>query len=216
MSNLRDFSSTQSQYEEFKCAVSESTESLATVADMVQRATGTSGISHREIGDRLAIEAVQSVFEKLPPGIRPEIWWRGRDYFDNGLTGPGQRADALFCMGHYLFYGDPERQLESLGYAYDQRRRNAVESILAAKNHGQSKDLNRNRADATAQIGRAARWLPPHKRQDEVKRYKKVIPISWAALQRQIERADAITRIKSTVEIFVAGAKPFKITGARE
>jgi hypothetical protein len=211
MSDLTDFSSTQSQYEEFKRAVSESTESLATVADMVQRATGKSAISHREIGDRLAIEPVQSVFGKLPPGIRPEIWWRGRDYFDNGLSGPGQRADALFCMGHYLFYGDPERALEALGYAYDQERRNAVESILAAKNHGQSKDLNRNRSDATAQIGRAARWLPPHKRQQEVQRYKKAIPLSWARHNGKL-KADAMSRIKSAIESFVAAASPFKIT----
>ncbi len=53
-----------------------------------------------------AILIVRDVFQKLPPGINADVWLKGRDYYNHGLTGPSQRADSIFALSHYLFYGD--------------------------------------------------------------------------------------------------------------
>ncbi len=45
-------------------------------------------------------------------------WYKGRLYHLNGLTGPSQRAEAIECLGHYLFYGDPSRDLPALTQAH--------------------------------------------------------------------------------------------------
>ena len=210
MADCRDFGNGPLEYAQFKSAIAELAVAQEQIAQSLDRALGDS-TQHIQAGNELAAAAVKGVFKTPPPGIIAETWWRGRCYFESGLTGPSQRADAIFALGHYLFYGDPEKQLEPLGYGYEEERRYAVESILARKNHGHSKDLNRNRSDATAQIGRAARWLPAHKRADEITRYKKVVPISWVRHNGNL-KADAITRIKAAVEELVAAAAPFKIT----
>ena len=210
MSDCRDFGNGPSEYAQFKNAIAESAVAQEQIAQSLDRAMGEA-TRHVQAGNELAAAAVRRIFKATPPGIIADTWWRGRCYFESGLSGPSQRADAIFALGHYLFYGDPEKLLEPLGYGYEEERRYAIESILARKNHGHSKDLNRNRSDATAQIGRAARWLPAHKRADEITRYKKEVPIAWLRHNGNL-KADAITRIKSALEEFVAAAAPFKIT----
>lgn len=122
---------------------------------------------------------VRGVFRKLPPGIIVDNWYKGRIYHLNGLTGPSQRADAIECVGHYLFYGDPSRDLPALGYGYEQEREWAIREFLSARNNGQSNDINRGRADALAQVERAANWRPAHKKDSDTQKYAPVRPISW-------------------------------------
>jgi len=122
---------------------------------------------------------VRAVFHKLPPGIIVDNWYKGRLYHLNGLTAPSQRAEAIECLGHYLFYGDPSRDLPPLGYGYEQERQWALEEFLQARNNGQSKDINRGRADAFAQVERAANWRPAHKKNVEPQKYAPALPISW-------------------------------------
>ena len=125
------------------------------------------------------VDFVRAVFQQLPPGIITDNWYQGRLYHLNGLTGPSQRAHAIETLGHYLFYGDPSRQLPALGYGYEQERQWAIEEFLRIHHNGQSKELNAGRADAMTQVERATHWLPEHKRGDEPVRYTSKRPISW-------------------------------------
>lgn len=142
---------------------------------------------------------VRAVFHRLPPGIIVDNWYKGRLYHLDGLNGPSQRAEAIECVGHYLFYGDPSRDLPALGYGYEQERQWAIEEYLRARNNGQSYDINRGRADAFAQVERAANWRPAHKKGDEPKKYSPVVPISWVR-ENANRKADARKRISNAVD----------------
>ena len=122
---------------------------------------------------------VSSVFGQIPPGMKVGTWYKGRQYHLEGLSGPSQRADAIYTLGHYFFYGDPGRGLPALGYGYKEERKWAIREFLEARHNGHSEDLNRGRADAIAQVNRATSWLPPHKKGDEPIKYTPVRPISW-------------------------------------
>jgi hypothetical protein len=142
---------------------------------------------------------VRAVFHRLPPGIIVDNWYKGRLYHLNGLNGPSQRAEAIECIGHYLFYGDPSRELPALGYGYEQERQWAIEEFLRARNNGQSHEINRGRADAFAQVDRAANWRPAHKKREEPQKYSPVVPISWVR-ENANRRTDARKRISEAVD----------------
>lgn len=142
---------------------------------------------------------VQAVFHRLPPGIIVDNWYKGRLYHLNGLNGPSQRAESIECVGHYLFYGDPSRELPALGYGYEQERQWAIEEYLKAKNNGQSYDINRGRADAFAQVERAANWRPAHKKGQDPSKYSPVVPISWVR-ENANRKADARKRISNALD----------------
>ncbi len=123
-------------------------------------------------------DSVCSVFQQLPPGIIPDNWYKGRLYHLKGLTGPSQRAEAIECLSHYLFYGDPSRDLPSLGYGYEQERQWVIEQFLRVRNNGQSKDVSCNRPDAMAQVERAVNWRPTNKLDAQTK-YSSKQPVAW-------------------------------------
>jgi hypothetical protein len=151
---------------------------------------------------------VASVFGHMPLNISAETWNKGRLFHLKGLTAPSQRAEALFCLGHYFFYGDPSRDLPSLGYGCADERRWAVEQFLNAHHNGFSKDLSRGRADATAQIERAANWLPVHKRAGEVQKYVLNQPIAWKK-ENENRQAGARQRIKDALAALLIRKRPF-------
>jgi hypothetical protein len=142
---------------------------------------------------------VRDVFHRLPPGIIVDNWYKGRLYHLNGLNGPSQRAEAIECIGHYLFYGDPSRDLPALGYGYEQERQWALEEFLRARNNGQSHEINRGRADAFAQAERAANWRPAHKKAEEPVKYAPVVPIAWVR-ENANRKADARKRISNALD----------------
>ncbi|HNA73216.1 MAG TPA: hypothetical protein PKW73_07750 [Candidatus Obscuribacter sp.] len=142
---------------------------------------------------------VRGVFHRLPPGIIVENWYKGRLYHLNGLNGPSQRAEAIECVGHYFFYGDPSRDLPALGYGYEQERQWAIDEFLHTRNNGQSEDINRGRADAYAQVERAASWRPPHKQSTEPVKYAPERPISWIR-ENANRKTDARKRISDALE----------------
>ena len=158
---------------------------------------------------------VRSVFQVLPPGIKSEIWLKGRDYYAAGLTGPSQRAEAIYCLSHYLFYGDPQLMLPALGYGYEQERKWAIEQILADKHHGHSEDINRSRPDAISQVFRAANWVPPHRRAQQSKPYSPQVPIAWVRHNANL-KIDSRAKIKGAVDEFVASGKPFSVRDLRD
>ncbi len=142
-------------------------------------------------------EFVSSVFQQLPPGIIVDNWYKGRIYHLNGLMGPSQRAEAIECLSHYLFYGDPSRELPPLGYGCEQERQWAIERFLHLRNNGQSKDINHQSSDALAQVERAAQWRPSDKTAQT--RYSSKRPASWVR-ENANRKTNARKRIKDALE----------------
>lgn len=153
---------------------------------------------------------VNKIFSVLPPGINADTWWRGRCYYDSGLTGPSQRAEAVFCLGHYLFYGDPSRSLEALGYGYEQDREWLIEEILSTKHNGYSKDINRGRAESHAHIHRATHWVPPHRRDQENTAYKPQVPVAWTRNSANL-KAGSRGRIRKALDDLISEGNHFSI-----
>ncbi len=141
---------------------------------------------------------VKSVFGHVPPGMNPDNWIKGRKFHEDGLTGPSQRAEAIFCLGHYFFYGDPSRDLPALGYGFEEERSWAIKEYLEARHNGYSRDISRGRADATAQVDRAANWRPADKRLIEPKKYSAVRPVSWIR-ENANRKSDARKRIQEAL-----------------
>lgn len=154
------------------------------------------------------LDDVAQIFSHVPPGMRTDDWFRGREYYANGLTGPSQRANAIYCLSHYFFYGDPSQSLPALGYGYETERELAIKQILELRNNGFSKDLNRGDNDATAQIERAANWLPPQRRNEEPKKYTVVQPIAWIR-ENANRKLDARKRIQAALEKLTEAKKSF-------
>ena len=147
-----------------------------------------------EFGDFVA-----AVFGHLPPGIIADNWYKGRLFHLNGLSGPSQRAEAIMCVGHYFFYGDPSRNLPALGYGYEQEREWALQEYLSARHNGQSNEINDGRQDALAQVERAARWRPAHRQGHEPARYSPARPVVWER-GNENRKADARARIQEALD----------------
>lgn len=162
----------------------------------------------KEPQDGEYIQFVSAVFHKLPPGIIVDNWYKGRLYHLNGLSGPSQRAEAIECVGHYLFYGDPSRDLPALGYGYEQERQWALDEFLRVRHNGQSHEINRGRADAFAQAERAANWRPAHKKGEEPQKYSPVVPISWVRANAN-RQTDARKRISDALDGLKAEERSF-------
>lgn len=149
--------------------------------------------------DMLGAEFARSIFSQVPPGMNTEDWSKGRQFAIDGLSGPSQRAEAIFCLGHYLFYGDPSREVPALGYGYEEERSWAIREFLETRNNGQSKDITRGRADALEQVSRAANWRPEYKRQGEPTRYVATTPVAWVRGNAK-RKNDARERITGALE----------------
>ena len=163
---------------------------------------------HKSTGD--CVDEVKKIFSHMPPGINTNTWWRGRCYYDSGLTGPSQRAEAVFCLGHYLFYGDPSRSLEALGYGYEQDREWLIEEILSTKHNDHSNDINRGRSEVFAHVHRATHWIPPHRRDQENTPYKPQVPIAWTRNSANL-KAGSRGRIRQALDDLIAEGNPFSI-----
>jgi hypothetical protein len=161
-----------------------------------------------------SILIVEQIFTHLPPGILADVWIRGRDYFTKGLSGPSQRSDAIFSIGHYLFYGDPQIELPALGYGCEDERQWLLEAILSTKHNGHSNDLNRGRSDAIAQVRRAAHWRPASRQDENNTAYTSAVPVSWI-LENARRKRDARQRIRQAIDELKASGRNFTATDIR-
>lgn len=143
--------------------------------------------------------SVKAIFGTLPPNIIVDNWWRGRSYYDTGLTAQGQRAELIHCVGHYLFFGDPSKNIPAMGYGYDKERDWIIDELLATKHNGFSKDITRGRKEARAHITRATQWLPPQRRNTDPTKYEAVVPIRWVRGNAK-RQTDARKRISDALE----------------
>lgn len=89
-----------------------------------------------------------------------ENWEKGRTFWLEGLTSAGQRHDAVLFVGHYLWYGDPERGIAALpGSRNDEYRARLIEEWLTDKHNGFCNHIDKNKWDSIrAQIKRAVLW----------------------------------------------------------
>src|SRR5277367_262149 len=214
LDDLNSSANTRQDFHRMKGHVEKLLERKAGVVDSVLRAPGPTNvvpITRKEQGEpSAAAETIIENFGHWPNGMNPDVWMKGRDYFERGLTGPGQRADAIFCLGHYLFYGDPEHERPALGYGYEQERQWAIERILLDRHHGYSKDIEERRSDAFEQVERAANWLPPSRRGQEIIRYESKVPTAWRRNSVNL-KLDARKRIREAVEAFIEAKTPFSL-----
>jgi hypothetical protein len=217
LDDISNCSNTRHDFHRIKAHVERLLQSKAAVVDsvrMIERAPSTDNvvpIRQTEPRNQTAsAEIIVQAFGHWPNGMNPDIWLKGREYFQSGLTGPGQRADAIFCLGHYLFYGDPELARPAMGYGYEQERQWAIEQILLDRHHGYSKDIEKRASDAFEQVERAANWLPPRRRGQEIIRYESKVPIAWRRNSANL-KLDARKRISEALEGFMAAKTPFSV-----
>ncbi|MBX9693234.1 MAG: hypothetical protein K2Z81_12670, partial [Cyanobacteria bacterium] len=123
--------------------------------------------------------SVIEIFGFSPPNILAEVWLRGRQYYEEGLTGDSQRADATKKLSHYFFFGDPSRQIPARGYGRKGERDEAITEIIYGKHNDFSVDVARGKFDARAQITRCANWEPHHRRGQGHSQAEFEPPIAW-------------------------------------
>lgn len=123
--------------------------------------------------------SVIEIFGFSPPNILADVWLRGRKYYEDGLTGHSQRADATKALSHYFFYGDPSRQLPAQGYGRQDERDLAIADVIYGKHNDFSVDVAKGKSDARDQITRCANWEPPHRRGQENSQSEFEPPIAW-------------------------------------
>lgn len=201
---IDDLNGDANSFEDFRCLKAYVQRLASRREEVANRQTTTGGatvVSLRRLpaptGEHTA--TVRTIFGDLPPGIDADLWYSGRSYHQSGLLGPSQRADAIFSLGHYFFYGDPTCGLPALGYGYEKEREWAIKDFLATRNNGYSKDISRGRPDAISQVERAAHWVPPHRRGTEASRYDAARPTSWIRANVS-KKQDARKRITEALE----------------
>lgn len=93
-------------------------------------------------------------------GKDQEAWELGQKLWQAGLVEKGQRHEGVLAVGHYLWYGDPDRGIPSYrGYKYDRARAKIIEEWLKKKHNGHCRHINEGRWDIVrAQIARATVW----------------------------------------------------------
>lgn len=140
------------------------------------RAAGGAGDGHEE---RLEIGGFEHLFLS---GCIKEIWERGRKFWLEGLQKPGDRHDAVLAVGHYLWYGDEERDVTALaGGRHDEYRAALIEQWLKQKHNGQCRHINEgNWRIVQEQINRAAVW---RKKKEEV---REPYPLTARLLKRLV------------------------------
>lgn len=146
---LGDLTKTQSNWDDVKSKIeSEISEARA--------AAGMSGPGHLE---RVSADGLEGLYRR---GVDHETYQRGRNYWENGLFGASQRHDAILCVGHYLWFGDPSQGVRALpGLGNAGARAKAILQWLREKHNGHSETINLGRwHDVHSDIENACYWTP--------------------------------------------------------
>ncbi len=118
-----------------------------------------------------------------------EVYDFGRDYWQNGLTKPGQRHHAILCIGHYLWYGDENADVKGLpGIGRADRRAEAIENWLKEKHNGYSESvLKGDWKGIAADISRSCNWQA----QEDGETPRRA---SYSISDRAIDRLEVLTK----------------------
>ena len=138
--NQRDWSEAKSQMEQY-----------------IRRARASEEQAAQEHQDAVSTDGMEQLFSK---GLDWEKYQRGRQYWEEGLTGPGQRHDAVLCIGHYLWFGDIEAGLPALPKKRNAGRRSElILGWLQEKHNGYSKAVNAGQwVSIKGDVERACCW----------------------------------------------------------
>ena len=122
----------------------------------VSPADRAAGSDAQALQKRLDIDGLDHVFG----GKIPEIWEKGRKWWQKGLASKGERHDAVLAVGHYLWYGDSKNGVAALpGARNDEYRAKLIEHWLTQKHNGFCRHIDQNKwEEITAQIKRAVLW----------------------------------------------------------
>ncbi len=107
--------------------------------------------------DRLSTDGFEHVYSA---GRIDELWHKGRRWWKDGLLKNGERHDAVLAVGHYLWYGDPDRFVPALpGARNDEYRALLIEQWLNQKHNGKCRHIREgNWGIVQDQIRRAVSW----------------------------------------------------------
>ena len=154
---------------------SEAKNRIESQLEAASAAAGGSAQGHRE---RLSIEGLESLFNG---GKIHEIWEKGRKWWQDGLSERGERHDAVLAIGHYLWYGDEENDVDALpGARHDAYRERLIEEWLRQKHNGYCRHIDQNKwEEISAQIKRATAW-----RRDEKYKDRTPYPLTERLLKR--------------------------------
>jgi hypothetical protein len=148
------------------------------IDSQLEAAMAAAGGDAQERRDRLNIEGLESLFSA---GKIQEIWDKGRKWWREGLLTNGERHDAVLAIGHYLWYGDEENQVDPLpGARHDVYRERLIEDWLTNKHNGYCRHIDQNKwEEIRAQIKRATAW-----RRDEKYKDRTPYPLTERLLKR--------------------------------
>ena len=118
-----------------------------------------------------------------------EVYDRGREFWQNGLSAPGQRHQAILCIGHYLWYGDENAGLTALpGFKRAQQRAVAIENWLKEKHNSFSESvLKGDWKGISADISRACNWTPQEGKETPQR-------TNYSLSDRAIDRLEGLTK----------------------
>ena len=132
----------------------EAKERIESQLSLIRSAAGDGVQEHKE---RVAVEGSEELFTR---GIDWEKYQRGREYWLYGLTRPGQRHDAVICVGHYLWFGDASQGVRALPFPRNAgARAELITAWLREKHNGHSEAVNSGQwSEVEGQIQRACYW----------------------------------------------------------
>lgn len=118
-----------------------------------------------------------------------EVYDYGRDFWQNGLTQPGQRHQAILCIGHYLWYGDQNAGIKALpGIRRADQRAAAIENWLREKHNGFSESvLKGDWKGISADISRSCNWVAQKSKETPQR-------ASYSISDRAIDRLEVLTK----------------------
>jgi hypothetical protein len=158
--------------------------------------------------ERLDIGGLEKLFNG---GKIQEIWEKGRQWWQDGLSERGERHDAVLAIGHYLWYGDEEHGVEALpGARHDAYRERLIEEWLTQKHNGYCRHIDQNKwEEIRAQIKRATAW-----RRDEKYKDRTPYPLTERLLKRLLAHYRKTGKVWTVSEYEQANID--RMTDARE
>lgn len=157
------------------------------------------------------VDEVRDIFGGLPPGIIPGAWRKGRGYYARNIVGPKPTSEIIKCVDQYLFYGDPSRNLLSLGHGYEAQRKWVIERILEDTSPARNNPAYRKlpfecRRRARLWEDKVADCLSPLEESDTVEGLKATIVALKALLFTAPTEVDArgLRRILRQLRVYLA------------
>ena len=123
----------------------------------IDRAAGRDAQAHEK---RLNLDGLEQIYSR---GKIEDIWEKGRKWWRDGLLNNGERHDAVLAIGHYLWFGDVERQIPALpgSHRNDEYRALLIEQWLNKSHNNKCRHINEGRWEIVKdQIERAVIWRP--------------------------------------------------------